>query len=166
MAIIHMISGPVGVGKTTYSIKLATKLNAVRFSIDDWLTPLFFADNPEPVSYEWAVERAIRCEKRIAGVSFDVLKTGADVIWDLGCMELDQRERLYTMAQDTPYAIRLHVLEAPADLRRERVRHRNVKKTDGYVMDVTDEMIDFMDARSITATADEIADIVFIDTRL
>ena len=55
MAVIHMICGPVGVGKTTYAIELAEKLGAVRFSIDDWISELFFPDKPDPLSYEWAV---------------------------------------------------------------------------------------------------------------
>ena len=80
MAVIHMICGPVGAGKTTYAIRLAEELGAVRFSIDDWISQLFFPDKPEPLTYEWAVARAKRCEARILAVSQSLLELGTDVI--------------------------------------------------------------------------------------
>ncbi len=166
MAAIHMICGPVGVGKTTYAIALAQELGAVRFSIDDWLSELFFPDQPDPLTYDWAVARARRCETRSLAVSQDILAAGRDVIWDMGFMERDQRARVLGQVADTPYGVRLHVLEAPADVRRARVAQRNINKPDGYVMDVTDEIFDFMENRSAAVSDDEAADIVRIDTSL
>ena len=164
MAEIHMICGPVGAGKTTYAAVLAEELGAVRFSIDDWLAELFFPDQPEPLTYDWAVARAKRCEARILAVSSEILAAGTDVIWDMGCMERDQRRRIIAAAAALPFALRLHALEAPAEVRRERVRQRNAEKPDGYVMDVTDEIFDFMEARSEPVSAGETNDIIRIDT--
>jgi len=120
MPTIHMICGPVGVGKTTYAAKLAADIGAVRFSIDDWISELFFPDRPMPLTYDWAVERAKRCEARILVVSRDVLALGTDVIWDLGFMESTQRRRILDDVGNWPCAVRLHALEAPTDIRRER----------------------------------------------
>jgi predicted kinase len=159
-----MICGPVGVGKTTYSIALAQELGAVRFSIDDWLSELFFPDQPDPLTYDWAVARARRCETRILAVSHDILALGRDVIWDMGFMERDQRARVLAAVAGTPYSVRLHALEAPADVRRARVAQRNIDKPEGYVMDVTDEIFDFMENRSGAVSDDEAADIVRVDT--
>jgi hypothetical protein len=44
--IVHLISGPVGAGKTSYSRKLASEHNAVVFSIDEWMQNLFGGDLP------------------------------------------------------------------------------------------------------------------------
>ena len=166
MASIHMICGPVGAGKTTYAIKLAEELVAVRFSIDDWISQLFFPDKPDPVTYEWAVARAMRCETRIAAVSRSILELGTDVIWDLGFMERTQRDRIMGEVADSPYSVRLHSVDAPADVRRERVRRRNVERPEGYVMEVTDEIFDFMERRSDPISTDEAPDVIHIDTSL
>lgn len=164
MAVIHMICSPVGAGKTTYAIGLAEELGAVRFSIDDWISELFFPDKPDPLSYEWAVARARRCEARILAVSLSLLELGTDVIWDMGFMEHDQRDRITGEVADSPFAVRLHCIDAPADVRKERVRRRNVEQPEGYVIDVTDEMFDFMDRRSTPVSPDEAPDIIRIDT--
>lgn len=166
MSVIHMISGPVGVGKTTYAIRLADELDAVRFSIDDWMVELFFPDQPDPLTYDWAVARAKRCEARILAVSWRLLDLGTDVIWDFGFMERDQRDRIIALAEKSHHALRLHILSAPTDVRRARVHQRNAEKPDGYVMDVTDEMFDFMEQRSVAVSRDEASDLVHIDTSL
>jgi len=159
-----MICGPVGAGKTTYAIRLAKELGAIRFSIDDWIAELFFPDKPDPLTYEWAVERARRCEVRILAVSQSLLELGTDVIWDMGFMERDQRHRIMAAVGDFPHYVRLHCVDAPADVRRERVRQRNAEKPDGYAIEVTDEMFDFMERRSVPVSSDEASDIIFIDT--
>jgi len=163
MPTIHMICGPVGVGKTTYAAKLAADIGAVRFSIDDWISELFFPDGPMPLTYDWAVERAKRCEAQILAVSRDVLALGTDVIWDLGFMESAQRRRILDDVGNWPCAVRLHALEAPTDIRRERVRQRNVERTDGYALEITDEIFDFMESRSEPVDDGEADDLVRID---
>jgi len=163
MPTIHMICSPVGVGKTAYATKLAADIGAVRFSIDDWISELFFPDRPMPLTYDWAVERAKRCEARIMAVSRDLLALGTDVVWDLGFMERAQRRRILGDIEGWCYQVRLHALEAPKEIRRERVRRRNVERTDSYAIEVTDEIFDFMEARSEPVADGEAADVIRID---
>jgi hypothetical protein len=61
----HLVCGSTGAGKTTYSLALAQRLNAVRFSIDEWMVGLFAKDKPEPMQFAWVVERVERCEDQI-----------------------------------------------------------------------------------------------------
>lgn len=164
MANIHMICGPVGAGTTTYAIRLAKKLDAVRFSLDDWIAELFFPDKPDPLTYEWAVSRAERCEARILAVSWRLLELGIDVIWDMGFMERTQRDRIMGEIARSPYGVRLHSVDAPAEVRRARVQQRNVEKPEGYVIEVTDEIFEFMEQRSVPVLSDEAPDIVQIVT--
>lgn len=159
-----MICGPVGAGKTTYAIKLAKELGAVRFSIDDWISELFLPDNPDPFSYEWALARAMRCERRILAVSRDILDHGTDVIWDMGCMERSQRDRIINALGDAPHLLRMYSVDAPAAVRRARVRQRNIERPTGFVIDVTDEIFDFMESRSAPVSSDEASDVIHIDT--
>jgi len=163
MPTIHLICGPVGVGKTTYATKLAAEIGAVRFSIDDWISELFFPDRPIPLTYDWAVEQAKRCEARIMAVSLDILALGTDVVWDLGFMESAQRRRILDDVECWPYQVRLHALEAPREVRRERVRRRNDERSDGYAIEVTEEIFEFMEGRSQPVADGEAGDLICID---
>jgi len=44
MAKLILVCGSTGAGKTTYSISLAQKIEAVKFSIDPWMQTLFSKD--------------------------------------------------------------------------------------------------------------------------
>lgn len=58
---LHLICGSTGAGKTTYAIRLADQIGAARFSVDEWMTALFWADSPQPLDPAWAIERVRRC---------------------------------------------------------------------------------------------------------
>ena len=60
MATIHLLCGSTGAGKTTYGRRLAEDLGAVRFSIDEWMSALFWMDAPDPFTPAWAMERVER----------------------------------------------------------------------------------------------------------
>ena len=108
--------------------------------------------------------RAKRYEAQLLVVSQNILAFGADVIWDMGFMERDHRDRIMADLADTPNSVRLYVLDAPADVRRKRVRRRNAEKSEGYVTEVTDEIFDFIERRSVRVSPDEAQDIIHIDT--
>ena len=44
---VHMVYGPQGAGKSTFSGRLTGRIGAVSFSIDDWMQALFIPDLPE-----------------------------------------------------------------------------------------------------------------------
>ena len=84
MATAHLICGSTGAGKTTYALKLAGVTGAIRFTIDEWMARLFLPDAPEPLTFQWALERVIRCENQILAVCGQIAPLGRDVILDLG----------------------------------------------------------------------------------
>ena len=45
---MHLLCGPTGAGKTTYARELAEAESAVRFSIDEWMSALFWMDAGDP----------------------------------------------------------------------------------------------------------------------
>ena len=59
MARLILVSGPTGVGKTTYSLSLAKETDAIRFSIDPWMQTLFSKDMTS-LDYSWMIERVNR----------------------------------------------------------------------------------------------------------
>ena len=76
MAKAHLICGSTGAGKTTYAIMLVASTGAIPFTIDEWMAALFFPDAPEPLTFQWALERVIRCENRILALSGRIAPRG------------------------------------------------------------------------------------------
>lgn len=127
MAQLHLILGPVGAGKSTFAQKLAGEHRAVRLTLDDWMTRLFSPDRPDRPSavMEWYLERAARCIDQIWRVAGSLIAVGTDVILELGLIRRDDRERLFERVDAAGHALRVYVLDAPREVRRERVERRN-----------------------------------------
>lgn len=65
MAVIHLIVGPVGAGKSTFGLALSRERAALRLTLDEWMAELFRPDRPETGLVAWYVERADRCIEQI-----------------------------------------------------------------------------------------------------
>ena len=78
MSKIHIVFGPQGAGKSTYSKKLSEEVNGIHFSIDDWMWKLFGADLPKSMNLKWIFERVERCEKLIWSTAKNISKTGGE----------------------------------------------------------------------------------------
>lgn len=152
---IHLICGPTGAGKTTFARKLATESEAVRFSIDEWMANLFAADTPDPLTFDWAIERVGRCEAQIWQTGLATLEAGRDVVLDLGFTTREQRDRFRMQAAEAGYAVSLHHVTAVRELRLDRVRRRNQDRSEVFAFEVTDGMFDFMEDRFETPGEDE-----------
>jgi predicted kinase len=84
-----------------------------------------------------------------------VAAAGVPVILDLGLSTAADRKRFITPALDLGYPIRLHFLDVPADVRWNRVRLRNVIKGDGFHLEITREMFDFVESIFETPNEEE-----------
>lgn len=145
MPVVHLITGPTGAGKTTYTLKLAQMQNAVHFSIDSWMQTLFHPDLPGEIQFEWMMERINRCEAQIWAVCRQLLARKTEVILDLGLSKFSHREKFRRLAAAENVPVRLHYLTAPQYVRRERVVHRNTHKPPTFAIEVTPEMFNFME---------------------
>lgn len=65
MQTIHLVYVAVGAGKPTHARNFATDINAIRFSVDEWITSLFADDQPSQSDTAWALRRVARCTDRI-----------------------------------------------------------------------------------------------------
>jgi predicted kinase len=142
---LHVIFGPSGAGKTTYAHAFARREGAVAFILDDWMARLFGPDMPEPLVYEWMIERVQRCEAQIWSTAAGVLAAGTDVILDIGLMRKDDRERVREIVRETGLTAQWHFVTASAEARRARVADRNVVRGEGFAIEVTPEMFDFIE---------------------
>ncbi|WP_430390160.1 AAA family ATPase [Dyella sp. 20L07] len=136
MAKIHLVEGPVGAGKSTYVAELRKQYAAPGFILDSWFVRLYSPDRPATNLMEWYVVRKERCLEQIWVAAREVLDAGHDVVLELGLVERASRERFYAQAMEAGYELVVYLLDAPRDVRRDRVRKRNLEKGATFAMEV------------------------------
>lgn len=142
MSKIYLIEGPVGSGKSTFAERLSLQINAPHISLDSWFVTLFRPDRPPSGVIEWYVERKERCIDQIWDVAKRILDANCDVILELGLIQRSSRQSMYTRASEFGHDLIVYVLDAPREVRRERVRQRNVNNGVTFSMEVTDEVFE------------------------
>lgn len=142
-----LVTGPTGVGKTTYSNSLSKEIGAVKFSIDPWMQAMFSKDMKE-LDFDWMMERVERCYKQIWEVSEQILGLNGNVVLDLGFSTKAQRTRFVDLSARFGNIAEVHYLAAPAELRKARIKKRNSEKDPAvYAFEVDDSMFQFMEPR-------------------
>lgn len=100
MPTAHLIHGFVGVGKTTYAVKLEQDLPALRFSIDEWMIALY-GQNPSENKFE---EYHSRTTSLIWNIAIRTLELGQDVVLDFGFWSRtsrnEARQRLHSIGAE------------------------------------------------------------------
>ena len=84
MAMLHLLCGLPGAGKSTLAAKLEREHASMRLSPDEWIARLRGGDG-----------RDEEFRKRILDLQFDLamrtLALGVDVVWDHGCWSRAER---------------------------------------------------------------------------
>lgn len=153
---VHLVAGPCGAGKTTYTEQLTTRLAGVAFSIDDWMMSLYGPDLAAPLDPAWVFARVRRCNERILATSMAVAGRGVAVVLDLGLTSKEYRDNVLHAVQAKDFPVRLHWLDAPQAERWARVESRNGSGQKPGAMMVTRSMFDFMEARCEPPTQEEL----------
>ena len=71
-----------------------------------------------------------------------MLSSGTSAVLELGLVQLADREDFYRRVDGTDYELRVYLIDAPLEVRRQRVRERNRQKSETYKMEVSDEVFD------------------------
>jgi predicted kinase len=142
MSKVHLIEGPVGAGKSTFSSTLVLRTNGVHVSLDEWFATLFSPDRPASDIVPWYMLRKERLIALIWSHSRRILAAGTDVILELGLIQRQSRVAFGRQIQDEGYELVVHVLDAPLEVRRERVRRRNAEKGSTFAMVVPDHVFE------------------------
>jgi predicted kinase len=164
-ATLHVIFGPCGAGKTTYAHAFARRERAMALILDDWMARLFGPDMPEPLEYDWMIERVGRCEAQIWNVAAGAIAAGTPVILDIGLMRRSDRARVRDIAEGAGLALQFHFVTAPAEIRRARVAGRNEVRGESFAIDVSPDMFDFIEGVYEPPTTDELAGAVISESR-
>ncbi len=157
-ALLHFVCGSTGAGKTTYAIRLCDELGAVRFSIDEWMTALFWMDSPQPLDPAWSIERVERCCAQIWRSAVEVAQRGAPCVLEIGLVTRSIRAKYRALARDAGLSAQLHYIDVSADERWRRVEARNGRETEAQLsFDVTREMFDFVETMWEPPSPEELA---------
>ncbi len=164
MGRIHLVFGPQGAGKSTYSKKLSKEVNGVHFSIDEWMWKLFGEDLPKSMNLKWIMERVDRCEKQIWETAKNISHCGVEVVLDLGFTKFEKRELFSSLAKEQNISTQIHYIKASHGIRRNRVLERNIEKGETFSFEVTPGMFDFMEGEFEIPREKELTEAIIIDT--
>ena len=142
---IQLVIGSTGAGKSTYSRALSSRLSAVRFAIDEWMETLFLPDRPADAQHEWYLDRISRSTALIWDTVMQLANLGTSVVLEIGLTQRGPRAEFYQRVDDAGLSLRLHVVEAPRDVRWARVDARNRERGETFSMEVTRGMFDFVE---------------------
>ncbi len=86
-----------------------------------------YGDDPRPAEgvLEWYLERRERVRALLWDMTTQVLSTGTNAIVELGLVSRAERETYYEKARDDDLRTTVYLVDAPRDVRRERVERRN-----------------------------------------
>jgi predicted kinase len=130
------------------------------------MVTLFSPDRPATEFIQWYTERKHRCIEQIWNITCDLIDTGTNTILELGLVGLADREDFYRRVDAGGYELKVYVMDAPKEVRRQRVRDRNQEKGSTFKMEVSDEIFEL--ANSAWQEPDEIEcrerEIQFIST--
>lgn len=139
---VHLILGPVGAGKSTYAIAIAKREGAIRLTLDEWMTRLFRPDRPQDDVMRWYVDRAERCTEQIWEVACDAMSANVAVVLEIGLIRREDRERFYGWVDAQAAQLTVHLIDAPREVRRQRVIGRNRTRGLTFAVDVPSEFFE------------------------
>ena len=120
-AIVYLVCGFIGAGKTTFAKKLEEKSGAVRITKDEWSIRLIGNDPTIDGYAEW--------DQKIIGLSRDfafyLAERGIDVIMDEGFWGREEREGLRRRIRAIGAEAVMYYVDTPIETIRERVVGRN-----------------------------------------
>ena len=116
VAMMFLIVGLPGAGKTERAKALAAKHSALRLTPDAWMIPLF--GDPQP-----AGKRDI-LEGRLIWLALEALRLGTNVVLDFGFWGRDERSSLRWLARSVGASSEIIYLPVDRATQIERIQHR------------------------------------------
>jgi predicted kinase len=122
MAMLYLISGKIGAGKSTLAKELAARPATLLISEDHWTSHLFGDQLKTMDDYR---RLSARLRAAMAPHIVAILRTGLSVVLDFPANTPVQRGWMRGMIQDAQAAHVLHLLDVPDAICLQRLRRRN-----------------------------------------
>ncbi len=123
-AVMILIVGLPGAGKTTLARRLEEERSAIRFTPDEWMEPLL--GKSEDGGRRWVLESQL-----IWGVAARALTLGVNVILDYGCWSETERDLFRNRAHELGAQAEIVVLNPSLEVLWERLAARNAALPEG-----------------------------------
>jgi predicted kinase len=126
-ATLYCICGNIAAGKTTLARKLAAQHGAVLLCEDEWLVRL----EAEIETFDDFRNHARQLRAAIGPHVVELLRLGISVALDFPANTVKDRAWIRSLFESANAAHELHVIEAPDDVCKARLRARNESKPEG-----------------------------------
>lgn len=137
MAKLYFICGFIGSGKTTYANELSVSQSAFRFSIDEWMIPLY----GEHMSREDFNKRLTTLTELFKTSATQLMSLKVSVIFDIGFWNKSARNEITQWAIAQGFDYEMIYLNCSFEICKQRALKRNYTRSDkSYEMNA--EMLD------------------------
>lgn len=120
MAVVYLICGFLGVGKTTFSKKMERAGEGIRLNPDEECQRCF-----NPVEYEAGWDRCFAAAvENLNHRALEYLQNGQDVIFDAGFWSRSSRDEARAKFAAAGAEVKLYYLYAPDDILKQRILSR------------------------------------------
>jgi predicted kinase len=155
---IHLVEGPVGAGKSTFCLSLSHRIGGVHIALDEWFAKLFSPDRPTFDVIPWYMQRKARLLDHIWNHALQLLAVGATPVLELGLIDRESREDFYQRARAAGIALKIYLIDASRETRRERVARRNIEKGPTFAMVVPEPVFEMASDMWQCPDDDEVAE--------
>ena len=164
---IYLIEGPVGAGKSTFAKELAARRSGVHIALDECFVRLYSPDRPAEDFIAWYLERKDRLLDALWSHGAALAEANVLPVLELGLIQREARYAIYERARTQGLELKVFVLDAPLEVRRQRVRLRNLERGSTFSMLVPDHVFEMAsqlwEAPDETEAADQ--ELEFIEMR-
>ncbi|HEY3985957.1 ATP-binding protein [Cedecea sp.] len=136
---LHLLCGKIAAGKSTLSAKLMATPNTILVSEDRWLAALYGEQMQSVADY---VACSGKLKNALTPHLVSLLRSGLSVVLDFPANTLANRQWMKTLIDQAGVDNRLHYLDVPDDVCRERLRARNSSGTHDFA--ATDAQFDLI----------------------
>lgn len=136
---LHLLCGKIAAGKSTLSARLMETPNTILVSEDSWLAALYGDQMQSVADY---VACSGKLKNALTPHLVSLLMSGLSVVLDFPANTLANRQWMKTVIDQAGADNRLHYLDVPDDVCRERLRARNSSGTHDFA--ATDAQFDLI----------------------
>ncbi|BCE00272.1 AAA family ATPase [Marinicellulosiphila megalodicopiae] len=151
MTKLYILNGFIGSGKTTFAKKIEAQSNVQRFTVDEWMLPLFGEADMERDVFDSKIEFL---EAQFKKMAEKFLNNGVDVILDFGGWSKNERDQMRQWANTIECELNMVYIDTSFEICKERALKRTEQKTENnYMFD--EQTIDTLFGFFETPKADE-----------